>query len=265
MDTVTQGNTCVTVFLILIGVNVSVDEHTLKKRLSCFYAKVNKRITDYLFHIERFIKDMISKQEETINRVNEFEGIVTDVTESQTQTVERVDEIEEYVNEEIGKLKPAGTYEKIATITVSGDTLPKNITFTTDSDGKAFELESFYVKALIGATDGSSARLTLSVNDFPVFGNASLGSMLSTTPQGWAVYYKDFGENEGALCIGQSLITGSSYPSTPNINNATFTGGVIMPYMTRYKPISKIDFWFNIGSTKTFAAGTKMELWGIRK
>ena len=159
----------------------------------------------------------------------------------------------------------AKTYEKIATITVASGETPKNIIFSTDSNGKAVELESFYVKALIGATDGTAARLALAVNNGAVFGGASLGSMLSTTPKGWAMYYKDLGENEGALCVGQALAYGSSYPTTQNSNNATLTGGVILPYMAGYKPVTRVDFFFSAGTAKTFTEGTKMELWGVRK
>ncbi|MBQ4612611.1 MAG: hypothetical protein IJB26_03560 [Clostridia bacterium] len=168
----------------------------------------------------------------------------------------------------VGDVAAPPIYEKIATVTVEADedgSLPKYIIFSADSNGDAFELESFYVKALIGATDGSSARLTLAVNNEIVFGNASLGSVLSTTPRGWAMYYKDLGENEGALCIAQALAAGSEYPQAPSVNNASFTGGVVLPYMTQFKPVDKIDFYFTAGTAKTFTAGTKMELWGVRK
>ena len=79
------------------------------------------------------------------------------------------------------------------------------------------------------------------------------------------MYYKDLGENEGALCIAQALAAGSEYPQAPSVNNASFTGGVVLPYMTQFKPVDKIDFYFTAGTAKTFTAGTKMELWGVRK
>lgn len=158
-------------------------------------------------------------------------------------------------------------YEHIATITVTAEDspLPNHVIFSKDSDGKAFELSSFYVKAKIGTTDGYAARLALLVNDTSVFGNATLGLVLSTTPQGWAMYWMDLGENNGALCLAQNLVAGSAFPSSPSINNYDVMGGVILPYMTQFAPVKKIDFWLQVGTAKTFVAGTTFELWGVRK
>lgn len=167
--------------------------------------------------------------------------------------------------EDLPKEKP---YEKIADVVVTADadgTLPSHIIFSADSNGEPFELGSFYVKALIGATDGNAAKLSLFVNDNPVFGGTNLGYMLGTTPTGWALQWIDLGENNGALCVAQGVTSGSTFPYSLNINSNTLLGGAILPYMTQFIPVKKIEFWLHVGTTKTFVAGSTFELWGVRK
>lgn len=161
-------------------------------------------------------------------------------------------------------------YELISTIEVVPDgdgALPTTISFSADSNGKAFQLTDFYVRAVLGATDGTSARASFFVNDSAVFGTYSFGSMLSaTTLRTWYLQWINLGENNGALCVTPAISnTGTTMPTISTNNTQTINGGLILPSFTRYFPVKKFTISLTGGTKKTFIEGSKFELWGVRK
>lgn len=161
-------------------------------------------------------------------------------------------------------------YEKIATITVAPDTsdkLPTSIIFSADTSGKAFELTDFYIKGLIGATDGSSAKASIFVNNQGVFGAYTFGSTLKADAlRSWYMQWINLGENNGALCIapaGTSMA--SSLPTISTANFQSISGGLILPSFTKYFPIESIKITLSTGTSKTWTEGSIFELWGVRK
>ena len=161
-------------------------------------------------------------------------------------------------------------YEKIATITVSPDTdgkLPTSIVFSADTSGKAFELTDFYIKGLIGATDGSSAKAVINVNGKAAFGGYTFGSTLNATSlRSWYMQWINLGENNGALCIAPAgTLSATKLPTASNANFQTLSGGLILPSFEGYVPIKNITIILSAGTAKTWIEGSTFELWGVRK
>lgn len=162
-------------------------------------------------------------------------------------------------------------YELIATITVSPDengTLPTSIIFSADSNGNNFELTDFYVRASLGATDGTSARVAFLVNGNYVSGTYSFSSTLSaTTLKQWYMQWINFGGNNGAVLLmpNQTVGNSSAYPQNSTSNTSVLNGGLILPSFSKYFPVKKIEIRITAGTQKTFIEGSKFELWGVRK
>lgn len=157
-------------------------------------------------------------------------------------------------------------YELIATIKVAPDengNLPTSIVFTQDSNGNPFELTDFYLSAVVGATDGSSAKIALAINNKQVFGNTNCG--ISTDLRQWWLNYMNFGA-KGSIAIAPSWTVGSKAHATAgNANMSGFAGGVLPPLFSDYLPVTKIDFYIMSGTTKTFIEGSEFKLYGVRK
>jgi hypothetical protein len=164
-----------------------------------------------------------------------------------------------------GKLDKQKNYELIATIKVTPDVdgnLPTSIVFTQDSNGNSFELTDFCISMLIGATDGSNAKVVLTVNDLMVFGNATL--YLTTGLSAWYLDYIDLGACK--LCIAPAQANGTV--AIPNFNINTFKGALvpsILPSGYNYSPVRKIRFYLTGGTEKTFVEGSEFKLYGVRK
>ena len=161
-------------------------------------------------------------------------------------------------------------YEKIATITVAPDTdgkLPTSVIFSADTGGKAFELTEFYIRGLIGATDGSSAKANINVNGKAVFGSYTFGSTLKADAlRGWYMQWINLGENNGALCIAPAgTMSSTKLPTLSNVNFQSLSGGLILPSFEGYVPISKVEIVLSAGTSKTWTEGSIFELWGVRK
>lgn len=161
-------------------------------------------------------------------------------------------------------------YELIATIKVTPDengNLPTSIVFSKDSNGNEFNLTDFYVRAVLGATDGTAARASVYVNSNGVFGGYSFGSTLSSTSlRNWYLQWINLGENNGALCVTiNSTSANTSFPTSPNVNASGFNGGLVLPSFTEYFPVKSFEIKLTGGTNKTFISGSKFELWGVRK
>lgn len=156
-------------------------------------------------------------------------------------------------------------YEHIATIKVTPDEngdLPTSIVFTQDDNGKPFELTDFYLSMVLGATDGSAARVRLDINDKMVFGNTPIS--LNTSLRSWYINYMDLGS--GKLCIAPSTSIGITYHTTTgNANYTGFAGAILSPIFEGYSPVTKIKFQNSAGTTKTFIEGSEFKLYGVRK
>lgn len=156
-------------------------------------------------------------------------------------------------------------YELIATIKVAPDEngdLPTSIVFTQDDNGKPFELTDFYLSMVLGATDGSAARVRLDINDKMVFGNTPIS--LNTSLRGWYINYMDLGS--GKLCIAPSTSIGITYHATTgNANYTGFAGAILSPIFEGYSPVTKIKFQNAAGTTKTFINNSEFKLYGVRK
>lgn len=156
-------------------------------------------------------------------------------------------------------------YELIATIKVAPDengNLPTSIVFTQDDNGKPFELTDFYLSMVLGATDGSAARVRLDINDKMVFGNTPI--FLNTSLRSWYINYMDLGS--GKLCIAPSTSIGITYHiTTGNANYTGFTGAILSPIFEGYSPVTKIKFQNAAGTTKTFINNSEFKLYGVRK
>lgn len=157
-------------------------------------------------------------------------------------------------------------YELIATIKVAPDidgNLPTSIIFTEDSNGRPFELTDFYLSAVVGATDGSSAKIALAINNKQVFGNTNCG--ISTGLRQWWLNYMNFGA-KGSIAIAPSWTVGSKAHATAgNGNISGFAGGVLPPLFSDYLPVTKINFYIMSGTTQTFIEGSEFKLYGVRK
>ena len=157
------------------------------------------------------------------------------------------------------------TYELIATIKVAPDengNLPTSIVFTKDSNGNPFELTDFCLSMVMGATDGSAARVALYVNDKMVFGNVAAG--LNTSLRQWYMNYMNLGN--GILCVAPNSSVASTYhAATGNSSVTTLSGNVLLPTFKGYNPVTKVRFTITVGTTKTFVEGGEIKLYGVRK
>ena len=156
-------------------------------------------------------------------------------------------------------------YEHIATIKVSPDengNLPTSIVFTQDSNGNPFELTDFCLSMVMGATDGSAARVRLDVNDKMVFGNVAIN--LNTSLRQWYINYMNLGN--GILCVAPNTTIAATYHAeTGNANITSLSGNVLLPTFERYNPVTKVKFTVSAGTTKTIIEGSEFKLYGVRK
>jgi len=165
--------------------------------------------------------------------------------------------------------KPIGgsekVYEHIATITVAPDadgSLPQHVIFTADSEGNAFELTDFMVKAYAGFVDGSASTLNVAVNGKNVISGSVIPS-ISATLRGFNVFFRQESD---------SFVRAEHTTSVANANMYNPAGKIatsfLVPTMSvseyGYMPVSKVDMFTQAGTTKAWVEGSTFELWGIR-
>lgn len=165
-------------------------------------------------------------------------------------------------------------WEHIATITVAPNAageLPTAVLFSTDSDGNAFELTDFYVRMLVGATDGSSA--TFGVNGKNADGlSYTLGGLYSvglqaTLRRTYLQYIYDRVSGYGRVDVLPTLASTTDYPNA-NVNDGR--GTVVIPtyaYQYNQKPLNlrTVNIYMQGGTSKTWIEGSTFELYGVRK
>lgn len=159
-----------------------------------------------------------------------------------------------------------GTWELINTITVSPDadgSLPTNIIFSKDADGNDFELSSFYVNILGGFTDGTKSTLYAYVNGVSVASNATV-SFVANDLRKAIVHYRQREDGFIECTVGASI--GKASDTYWSAQSGISKSVLISPNDTeKYKTVTSVKLNTMLGDTKTWIAGSKFELYGVRK
>lgn len=155
-------------------------------------------------------------------------------------------------------------YERIATITVTADengVLPQYVTFEANSDGKAFALTDFMVRAYAGFADGAQSTLYMNVNNDSVIVNGTIPS-ISTSCRYFNVFFRREADGCKRVEYTTSMLSEQLYNAQATISNLR-----LIPPMSAVAnaPITKIDIFTQTGTTKAWVEGSTFELWGVRE
>lgn len=163
-------------------------------------------------------------------------------------------------------------WELINTITVTPDadgSLPQSIIFSEDSEGNPLELDAFYINAVAGATDGSAARVSVTIetdakkDGLGIIGNMNLSLQDSSTRRFYVQFVKNKEWRYAEASAMSSIVSTLNYPSG---NIASTPRQVIPPYSyDKVDTIKKVEVKIIVGTAKTWIAGSTFELYGVRK
>ncbi len=163
--------------------------------------------------------------------------------------------------QKIGKKEKV--YEHIATITVAPDadgSLPQHVIFSADSEGNAFKLKDFMVKAYAGFVDGAQSMLYMNVNGAGVIVNGAVGS-ISSACRSFNVFFRLEDGGFKRVEYTSSIATNNAF----NAQAAIEQSRLIPPtFAIADPPITKIDLFTNTGTNKAWVEGSTFELWGVR-
>ncbi len=223
----------------------------------CSITVVSSRIGS----VEREVKELDEKSPEVIEIVDLDEAH----TNKQVYGASAMDEVfalwGEALEEKQDKIKDK-VYEKIATVIVTPDSdggLPSKISITEDANGNPFELTDIYCEMNIGLTDGSNGRLRIKAGGAYLLGNFNVG--LTNALREWWFRYDSYGEGLGGLCIApNNSIASGDYPN----GNVYYSYAQPVPVGNTIN-INQVTLDVIVGATKTFVAGSKITLWGVRK
>lgn len=159
-------------------------------------------------------------------------------------------------------------WELIKTVTL--EEAAASVIFDTDENGEAFDLTDFEIKAKIGVTTPSTAKIYVSgrpsgLNSYNAFGTPITPAYLSDTLRGWVCAYINFG---GCGIITQSTVTLGGLGVFPNVNATSFANFYVPVSNGNYdsfKGISIAAVTTGINTYDSFVAGSTFELWGVRK
>lgn len=162
--------------------------------------------------------------------------------------------------------KQKKTYELIATITVAPDAdgnLPQHVIFSADSNGEAFALSDFIIKAKAGFVDGSKSTLYMAVNNGnSVFANSAIPGMTAVAER-FSVFFRS--QEDGCILAAHTNISYSNSLYDPASNIVATR--IIAPFnMSNFYglPVKKVDLYTSLGDTKAWVEGSTFELWGVR-
>jgi hypothetical protein len=157
-------------------------------------------------------------------------------------------------------------YELINTITVAADedgSLPQHVIFSADSEGNAFELTDFIIKAYAGFVDGSKSTLYMKLNGTgrSVLNNGSINS-ISSSLRGFSIYFQ--ADNTGCKRIEYTASGSGDILYNPAL---TIQESRLIPPMSdlAYPQITKIDLYTLVGDNKAWVEGSTFTLYGVRK
>ena len=154
------------------------------------------------------------------------------------------------------------TYKQIATITVAPDadgTLPQHVVFSTDSDGNAFQLTDFMVKAYAGFVDGSTSSLNVAVNGTNAISGSAIPS-ISTELRGFNVFFRQ--ESDSFVRAEHTVSVGNANVYNPA---GRIAASFLIPAIEEYiaLPVRQVDLYTNAGTSKAWVEGSTFELWGV--
>lgn len=160
---------------------------------------------------------------------------------------------------------PVKVYEKIATITVEADedgSLPQRVIFSADSEGNAFQLSDFVIRAYAAFVSGNKSTLYMTVNNDLAIANGAIGSLTTVCR-----YFNIFFRQEADGC--QRAEHTSSTPSDfyYNAQAVAEQSRLIPPMHNKLKsPFTKIDLYTltPADGEKAWVEGSTFELWGVR-
>jgi len=154
-------------------------------------------------------------------------------------------------------------YEKIATITVEADKdnpLPKYVIFMADSNGKAFYLTEFMIKAYAGFVDGNKSTLYMTVNGNSVIANGAIGS-ISSSLRSFNVFFRQEKNGYRRVEYTSSMMSDGYYNPQASIESSR-----LIPPISAVAalPVTNIALYTELGDTKAWVEGSTFELWGVR-
>ncbi|MBQ7817728.1 MAG: hypothetical protein IJ388_02900 [Oscillospiraceae bacterium] len=159
--------------------------------------------------------------------------------------------------------KKEKTYVRIATITVTPDTdgsLPQHVIFSADSNGNAFQLTDFVIRAHAGFVDGNKSTLSMDVNGGDsVISNGPVGS-ITADRRSFNIFFRQ--EEDGLKRVEYTSSGSANTAYNAQANNISR----LIPPMSAIAtlPITSIDLYTAAGDTKAWVEGSTFELWGVR-
>jgi len=165
--------------------------------------------------------------------------------------------------------KPIGgsekVYEHIATITVAPDadgSLPQHVIFTADSDGNAFQLSDFVIRAYAAFASGNKSSLYMAVNNDAAISNGAIGSLTTACR-----YFNIFFRQEADGCQRAEYTSSTPSDTYYNAQSPAEQSRLIPPMHNKHKiPFTKIDLYTLLPADgeKAWVEGSTFELWGVR-
>ena len=161
-------------------------------------------------------------------------------------------------------------WEHMGTITVAPDengNLPTNIVFSKDMNGNPLELDAFYINATAGATDGNSARVTVEVGTDKSTSMGVIGTMSLNLQASLRRFYVQFVKHkEWKYAEAEAMSSIATTTIYPNGSVSSTARQITPPYSyENLNTIKKVTLRLNVGTEKTWIAGSTFKLYGVRK